>query len=131
MKLLFFARHWSYLRNFESAVEELAARGHVVHLAVDREESMGGRQMVERLVARYPDRLSMGNAPSRGVDGWSELARKIRLGLDYLRFLEPAYANTPHLGDRARERAPSGVTRLMDGALGRSPAVRGLPGSSV
>jgi len=126
MKLLFFARHWSYLRNFESAVEELAARGHVVHLAVDREESMGGRQMVERLVARYPDRLSMGNAPGRGVDGWSELARKIRLGLDYLRFLEPAYANTPHLGDRARERAPSGVTRLLDGALGRSPLVRGL-----
>ena len=106
MRLLFFARHWSYLRNFESAIEALAARGHTLHLAVDREESMGGRQMVERLVARFPDRISMDNAPGRGVDGWSELARKIRLGLDYLRFLEPAYASTPHLGDRARERAP-------------------------
>ena len=126
MKLLFLARHWSYFRNFESAIEALAARGHTLHLAVDREESMGGRQMVARLVERYPDRLSMSNVPGRGVDGWSELARKIRLGLDYLRFLEPAYAETPHLGDRSRERAPAGVVRLMNGPLGRSPRGRRL-----
>lgn len=124
MKLLFFARHWSYLRNFESAIDALAARGHRLHLAVDREESLGGRQMIERLVARYPDRLTMGNAPGREVGGWSELARKIRLGLDYLRFLEPAYAETPHLGDRARERAPQIIVRLMEGPLGRSPRGR-------
>jgi len=124
MKFLFFARHWSYLRNFESALAELAERGHTLHLAVDREESLGGRQMVERLVARYPERLSMGNAPGRGADGWSELARKIRLGLDYLRFLEPAYADTPHLGDRARDRAPQLLVALADGRLGRSPRGR-------
>ena len=46
MKLLFFARHWTYLRNFESAIEELARRGHRVHMVADVEESMGGRQMV-------------------------------------------------------------------------------------
>jgi hypothetical protein len=129
MKLLFLARHWSYFRNFEAAIDALAARGHSLHLAVDREESMGGRQMVERLVARYPAQLSMGNVPGRGVDGWSELARKIRLGLDYLRFLEPAYAETPHLGDRSRDRAPVGVVRLLDGPLGRSPAGRRLTGA--
>ena len=128
MKLLFFARHWSYLRNFESALEELARRGHTLHLAVDREEALGGRQMIERLVARYSDRMSMGNAPVRGVDGWSELARKIRLGLDYLRFLEPAYASTPHLGDRARERAPQILVRIADGPLGRTPRGRRLIG---
>jgi hypothetical protein len=128
MKLLFFARHWSYLRNFDSAIVELAERGHQLHLAVDREESLGGRQMVARLVERYPAQLSMGNAPGRGVDGWSELRRKIRLGLDYLRFLEPAYAQTPHLGDRARERAPGGVVRLMRGPIGRSPGARRLVG---
>ena len=110
MKLLFLARHWSYFRNFESAIDALAARGHALHLAVDREESMGGRQMVERLVERIPTVVSMGNAPGRGVDGWSELARKIRLGLDYLRFLEPAYAETPHLR-RPRARAGAGGRR--------------------
>jgi hypothetical protein len=131
MTLLFLARHWSYLRNFESAIEALAERGHRLHLAVDREESLGGRQMVERLVARYPDRLTMENAPGRGVDGWSELARKIRLALDYLRFLEPAYLETPHLGDRARERAPAGLVRLMNGALGRSAFLRWIVGVTL
>jgi len=63
MKLLFFARHWSYLRNFEAAIEALAARGHRVHMIVDVPEALGGRQMIERLVARYPRQLSMGDAP--------------------------------------------------------------------
>jgi len=126
MKFVFFARHWSYLRNFESVIEELAARGHTLHLAVDREEAIGGRQMIERLVARFPDRLTMGNTPVRGVGGWSELARKIRLGLDYLRFLEPAYADTPHLGDRARERAPRALVAIAGGPVGRSVTGRRL-----
>ena len=113
MKLLFFARHWSYLRNFESAIEELAARGHAVHMAVDVEESLGGRQMIERLVARYPERLSMSNAPGRAVGAWSEVASRIRHGLDYLRFLEPRYQATPHLAARARERAPRALLSLL------------------
>ena len=112
-KLLFFARHWSYFRNFESALEALAARGHHVHMAVDVEESLGGRQMIERLVARYPDHLSMSHAPGRALDGWSELARRIRHSLDYLRFLEPGYAATPHLASRARERTPRALLTLL------------------
>jgi hypothetical protein len=131
MKLLFLARHWSYLRNFESAIEALAERGHALHLAVDREESMGGRQMIERLVSRYPDRLSMGNAPGRAVDAWSELGRKVRLGLDYLRFLEPAYAETPHLGDRARERAPQAIVRMTAWPVLREPGGRRLLASAL
>ena len=54
MKILFLARHFSYLRLFESAIAELAERGHAVHLSADREESLGGAAMVERLAARYP-----------------------------------------------------------------------------
>ena len=125
MKLLFFARHWSYFRNFESAIEELAVRGHHVHMATDVEESMGGRRMIERLVARYPDRLSTGNSPGRALGAWSEVARRIRHSLDYLRFLEPRYASTPHLAGRARERAPRGLLALIErgffrGAKGRA-----------
>ena len=48
MKILFFARHYSYLRLFESTIAELAERGHQIHLAADREETMGGRRMAER-----------------------------------------------------------------------------------
>ena len=42
MKILFLARHFSYLRFFESAIAELAERGHALHLSADREESLGG-----------------------------------------------------------------------------------------
>jgi hypothetical protein len=139
MKLLFFARHWSYLRNFESAIDELARRGHSVHMATDVEEALGGRQMMERLAARYPGRLSMSEAPGRALGAWAELARRIRHALDYLRFLEPRYADTPHLGERARERAPQFLLTLLalgpfKGEAGRQrlgrllrAAERGLP----
>ena len=43
MKVLFIARHFTYFRNFESVIAELAERGHQVHLAADREEALGGR----------------------------------------------------------------------------------------
>ena len=113
MKLLFFARHWTYLRNFESAIEELARRGHRVHMVADVEESMGGRQMVERLVARYPEQLSMGESPVRNAGAWFDLTRRIRHGLDYLRYLEPQYATTPHLLARAKQRTPGLVLALV------------------
>ncbi|MBI4263007.1 MAG: hypothetical protein HY657_01405 [Acidobacteria bacterium] len=114
MKLVFFARHWSYLRNFESAIEELAARGHHVHLAADVEEALGGREMIERLVARYPAQLSMGSAPGRAHGAWPELAQRIRHSLDYLRFLGPRYGSTtPQLLARARDRAPRSMLALM------------------
>ena len=64
MKILFLARHFSYLRLFESAIAELALRGHVVHLSADREESLGGAGLVERLAARYPA-VTVGWTPGR------------------------------------------------------------------
>ena len=129
MKLLFFARHWSYLRNFESAIEELARRGHRVHMVVSVVEALGGRQMIERLVSRYPEQLSMGEAPVRAVGSWFELARRLRHALDYLRFLDPRYEPTPHLINRARERAPAIVLALLklsifQGAQGRDRLAR-------
>lgn len=113
MKILFIARHYSYLRLFESAVTELAARGHTITLAADRQETLGGREMVERIAARYPE-VRLLDTPGRHAGAWAELARRIRLGLDYLRFLDARYATTPHLTRRARERAPRVVVRLAD-----------------
>ncbi len=141
MKILFIARHYSYLRLFESAIGALAARGHAIVLAADREETLGGRQMVERIAASYPN-VRLADAPGRHAGAWSDLARRIRLGLDYLRFLGPRYADTPHLRRRARERAPGIVVRLAESSsigawLGGPAGVarllrwleRGLPGA--
>ncbi len=113
MKILFLARHFSYLRNFESAIAELAERGHTLHLSADREESMGGAGMVERLAARYPN-VTVGWTPTRESGAWYDLARKLRLGIDYLRFLEPRYAAAPRLRGRAEERTP-GIVRWLAG----------------
>jgi hypothetical protein len=141
MKVLFIARHFSYLRLFEAPIIALAARGHTITLAADREESMGGRRMVERIAAQYPN-VRVTEAPGRHAGAWAELARRLRLGLDYLRFLDPKYANSPHLRRRARERAPAFIVWLAEsplvGALGGSAGLgrilrtleRGLPVAS-
>ncbi len=68
---------------------------------------MGGAGMVERLAARYP-RLTVGWTPTRESGAWYDLARKLRLGIDYLRFLDPRYAAAPRLRGRAEERTPGG-----------------------
>ena len=121
MKYLFFARHFTYLRNFESVLCSLAERGHQVHVAVERDEEFGGREMIDRLSVRYPG-LTAGAAPERG-DGWYRLATKLRLTLDYLRYLEPAYETTPRLRLRAEQRVPA----LLLAAL-RLPVFRGHAG---
>ena len=104
MKYLFFARHFTYLRNFESVLRDLAERGHRVHIAAERDEEFGGRGMIDRLAADYPG-ISAGWAPER-TDRWYRLATKLRLTLDYLRYLEPAYQSTPRLRERAVTRVP-------------------------
>ena len=53
MRILFLGRHYTYFRNFESVLRELADRGHQVHLAVERGDPMGlgGVTLVETLAA--------------------------------------------------------------------------------
>ena len=127
MKILFLARHFSYLRNFESAIAALAERGHTIHLSADREESMGGTAMVERLAARYPG-VTVGWTPARESGAWAELSRKLRLSVDYLRFLDPRYDNAPRLRGRAAERTPAIVVGLARLPLLRTPRGRRVLG---
>src|SRR5918993_3078700 len=125
MKILFLARHFSYLRLFESAIAELAERGHTLHLSADREESLGGAGLVERLAARYSS-VTVGWTPSRQSGAWADLGRKLRLGIDYLRFLDPRYDSTPRLRGRSQERTPHLVQWLA-----RVPGLRRPPGRRV
>ena len=123
MKILFLARHFSYLRNYESAIAELAARGHTLHLSADKEESMGGAAMVERLAAKYPG-VTVGWTPGRESGAWYDLGRKLRLGIDYLRFLDPRYDSTPRLRGRSEDRTPKLVQWLAAAPLLRTPRGR-------
>ena len=104
MKVLFVARHFTYFRNYESVIATLAERGHELHLAAEREEDLGGREMVERLTREHQG-VSSGWVTSR-MDRWATFATKLRMTIDYLRYLDPAYGGAPKLRARAKERVP-------------------------
>ena len=105
MNVLFTALHHAHFRNFESVIRELAARGHRVHLTGDEEESLGGRELAERLAAECPG-VTWDLLPKLEDEPWYETARKLRLGLDYVRVLVPPYTAAPKLRIRAEERTP-------------------------
>ena len=113
MKILFCARHFGYLRNFESVIRELSERGHELHLVADREESYGGLQMVMRLVKQCRS-VSFGWVPTRETDGWFEFATTIRLAQDYLRFLDHRYDRAPKIRQRAKVRTSSAIIWLIE-----------------
>jgi hypothetical protein len=54
MRILFLARHYTYFRNFEAVLRQLAQRGHLLHLVVERGDTLGGVAMVEALAAEFP-----------------------------------------------------------------------------
>ncbi len=122
MKILFLVRHYMYVRYFDSAIVELARRGHQVHISADKWELTGGQRLVERLTEAYPN-ITAGWTPGREQGGWLELGRQLKLSLDYLRFLDPRYAGTPVLRNRAGERAPRLLRLLV-----RLPGLRSRAG---
>jgi hypothetical protein len=120
LKILFIGRHFTYFRNFDAAIRELARRGHQLHLAVEVEEKTpNGARAVEALARETPG-VTYGMVPGRRADQWSSIALRLRLGLDYLRYLDPFYDTAPLRLIRARTRTP----RLL-AALATPPLVGG------
>ena len=115
MKILFVIKHPAALRSLDSVLRMLDERGHRVHLA------FGGIKpdahvVLQRLADECRD-LTFGSLPSRDRAGsrdgarWNPLAKELRAGADYLRYLEPAYSSSSALRERAEARAPSAVRR--------------------
>jgi hypothetical protein len=117
VRILFLARHFTYFRNFESVLEALAASGHAVHLAVERQNAaLDGSQLAESMAARFSN-VTCGEAPVRPAeDDWAWTATQLRLGLDYLRYLHPIFDTASTLRARARERTPGVFVRTCDAA---------------
>jgi hypothetical protein len=122
--VVFFMRHHGYVKNFESTLDALAERGHEVHLAFDHPvDGVQGGPTLEcmlELAARHPN-LTHGPAPNMKPDTWEVFARKLRSGLDWMRYLEPELAGATKPRERTRRRAPVFVKRLVDG---RGPRFR-------
>jgi hypothetical protein len=117
MKILFFGRRFTYFRNFDSVLRELAQRGHVIHLAVERETDEG-RPLVDGLIAEYPDNITVTVAPARKQNDWSWVVSRLRHGIEHLRYQHKLFDDAPMLRDRSRERTPGLFVTLAD-AVGR------------
>ena len=114
MRILFVMSHAGYVRNFENAIRALASRGHEVVVAFELDDPawLGGRDPLAGLDVRRvdpPRRTKLRRAPRAAV----------RHSLDYLRYLEPAFAEAHKLRQRARRRVPGVVV-----AAARSPSMR-------
>jgi hypothetical protein len=57
---------------------------------------MGGRRMVARLAEQKPN-ITLGTHTRPRARRVGGVRTALRLGIDYLRYLDPRYAETPHL----------------------------------
>jgi len=125
VKILFGALHFGYYRNFESVIVSLAERGHSIHLSADEPEGLGGQALVDRLTARYPG-ITASMTPSLDEVAWFRLARRVRIGRDYVRFHEPHFERFAKARIHLADRVPRAVYRVMHSKWGGRPACRAV-----
>jgi hypothetical protein len=102
MNILFLMDSPEYLRFYDSAIEELARRGHEVAIAVNnqRDKKPVG---IEGLRA-YGDRVRVLGVVPESVGLWSHVAYRLRGTMDFLRFLHPAFRDAPALRARIKRK---------------------------
>lgn len=92
--------HPGHLRNYESTVMSLAARGHQIHLCFNQPEKQSEDRQVELISENNPN-VTYSNQPiPRRSDKWRGFPKPICVIRDYLRYLNPRYKNTPKLKNR-------------------------------
>jgi hypothetical protein len=123
MKILFLGRRYTYFRNFDSVLREMAARGHAIHLGVEKATDEG-RALVQGLADEFPA-ITFGEAPARVDDDWNWAAVRVRHGLDHLRYQHRLFDDTAKLRDRSRERTPGAFVALGDTIRERARWARG------
>ena len=117
LRILFSVRKPSNVRQFESVLRALAARGHDVMLVREALGEFDWPPFVLALAESCPG-IRLETMPSAAKTHWWELATRFRRALFYLRFFSPAYRDTPALLARARKRAPLPAVRIAE-AFGR------------
>ncbi len=112
MKILFVLEHPG-VGPLVPALRLLHERGHQLHLAARRVKSGHSHNELQSL-ADECERITYTKLPS---GGGSKLAREVRLALDYRRYLEPRYRDSPKLRARAKKAAPPRLARLPGSLL--------------
>ena len=118
MRVLFLVHNLGKTRHFEGVLKELTARGHSVTVTAAHK-----RNKPLKLAGVFSDnpRIDVVPNPVRRVDDWEPFVRPLRQARDYVRFLDPSYANARKLAKRAWAYAPPGWPERLaaNGALGR------------
>jgi hypothetical protein len=116
LRVLLVLNHTGYIGVFAPVVEELARRGHSVHVAY-----LSGEQ--DGLAALERAGITQGPAPQRGLlDGWSSVAWLARALGDLGRYSHPRFADAQAL----RERMDAKVQGHLERAAGFDPLTRRL-----
>ncbi|SME98531.1 hypothetical protein SAMN06265365_107178 [Tistlia consotensis] len=102
LRILFVVRHFMYLRNYETTLRGLAARGH--HVVLGYEEAhekvtADVAALADQLVAELPS-IELLPLPARR-DLWTELAHQVRSLRNYLRYLTPRLRHAAKCARRA------------------------------
>jgi hypothetical protein len=110
LRILFIVHNLGKTRHFEGVIRGLTARGHVVLLAAARK-----RKPLKPTKTLHDDpRVEVLACPTRRVDGWQDIALGLRRARDFVRFLDPRYAQSAKLAARAADYAPPGVSAALD-----------------
>jgi hypothetical protein len=125
MRVLFFVREPPYVqRIYAPLIDELADRGHEVHLAFTKKTRW---DRIERgLEGVTRPGITAGHAPHRrDADGWRRVAFLVRAVSDLARYTHPRYERAPRLRRRVTERVLHRIEKAtMVEPLGRALAFR-------
>jgi hypothetical protein len=120
VKILFTMGSPEYLRFFDETIRELAARGHVVAIAVNHQKDAKPARLEG--LADCGDRVvNAGIVPPRG-DAWTDLAKAVRGTMDFVRYLDPAFAEAPALRARMKRKALPRRLQSLDRISALEPA---------
>jgi hypothetical protein len=120
MRIFLSVQHLGSFLVYEPVIRELARRGHTIHLAVSRAESLGWEKTLDEVRGDHSNISWSWLSPSPSTSPfWFELAKTIRLWADYLRYFDPYYADAPKLKARAEERVPPKLVRISQHAVFR------------
>jgi hypothetical protein len=104
MKIVCLLRHALYLRNFETALRELATHGHEIRIVFSPWQKPVDTTLLRALKREYPNIGEQRIAPRTGW--WWPVSDAARVMRDFLRYLEPAYDDAPALVARGARRLP-------------------------
>jgi hypothetical protein len=102
VKIVFVMDSPEYLRFFDSAIDELARRGHRVAIAVNGDS--GKKPIGLEGLQAYADRVSVLGVVPRSTGLWRGVARGLRGTMDFVRFLHPRFATAPALRARMKRK---------------------------